>query len=236
MDEVPVDIIEDRIAKKINKKKAKMENELKKAFGIDLDDKNFNLADYDVPEPRPRKLNRTEPDIFRQIHHPMVTGPPMLGLPPPPGMMPPPPGIFGPPPGMPHLQRPPMIPPHGYRMPPPMPGRGPPMMPPMGANPRMPPPPAAVQSPPNEAMASLNVAGDAAPLALPQLNEATNEGGVSPGNGRVKQEVTEEARAAAEMDMDAEIKDERIDHETSGFVDAMIDDVGADDDSRIKEE
>ena len=152
MDEVPVDIIEDRIAKKINKKKAKMEAELKKAFGIDLDDPKFNLADYDVPEPRPRKLNRTEPDIFRQIHHPMVAGPPMLGLPPPPGMMPPPPGIFGPPPGMPHLQRPPMIPPPGYRMPPPMPGRGPPMMPPMGANPRMPVPPVAVQSPPNESM------------------------------------------------------------------------------------
>ena len=55
MDEVPVDIIEDRIAKKINKKKAKMEAELKKAFGIDLDDPKFNLADYDVPEPRPRK-------------------------------------------------------------------------------------------------------------------------------------------------------------------------------------
>ena len=52
MDEVPVDIIEDRIAKKINKKKIKMENELKKAFGIDLDDTKFNLADYDIPEPR----------------------------------------------------------------------------------------------------------------------------------------------------------------------------------------
>ena len=52
MDEVPVDIIEDRIAKKINKKKIKMENELKKAFGIDLDDPKFNLADYDIPEPR----------------------------------------------------------------------------------------------------------------------------------------------------------------------------------------
>ena len=59
---------------------------------------------------------------------------------------------------------------------------------------------------------------------------------MSPSNGRVKQEVTEEARAAAEMDMDAEIKDERIDQETSGFVDAMIDDVVADEDSKIKEE
>lgn len=99
MDEVPVDIIEDRIAKKIKKKKTKMENELKKAFGIDLDDPKFNLADYDVPEPRGRKLNRKEPDVFRLIHHPH----PMIGLNQPPGMLPPPPGMFGPPPGMPHL-------------------------------------------------------------------------------------------------------------------------------------
>ena len=147
MDEVPVDIIEDRIAKKINKKKTKMENELKKAFGIDLDDAKFNLADYDAPEPRARKLNRKEPDIYRQIH-PMVG--PMMGIAPPPGMMPPP-GMFRPPPGMPLMQRPPMgPPPPGYHMPPGMPGRGPPpMMPPMGANPRMP-HPASVQSPPPE--------------------------------------------------------------------------------------
>ena len=103
MDEVPVDIIEDRIAKKINKKKVKMEKELKNAFGIDLDDPKFNLADYDVPEPRGRKLNRTEPDIFRQVH-------PMPMMPPPLGMMPPP-GMFGPPPpGMaPPMGRPPMM-------------------------------------------------------------------------------------------------------------------------------
>ena len=59
---------------------------------------------------------------------------------------------------------------------------------------------------------------------------------MSPSNGRVKQEVTEEAKAAADMDMDAEIKDERIDQETSGFVDAMIDDVVADDAAEVKEE
>lgn len=138
MDEVPVDIIEDRIAKKINKKKTKMENELKKAFGIDLDDAKFNLEDFDVPEPRGRKLNRKEPDIFRQIaHHPMV-GPPMMGMPPP-GMMPPPPGMFV----NPNMVRPPMIPPPpGYRMPMPVGGRPPMMPPPMGAvNPRMPHPP-----------------------------------------------------------------------------------------------
>ena len=136
MEEVPVDIIEDRVAKKINKKKAKMENELKKAFGIDLDDPKFNLADYEVPEPRPRRLNRTEPDIYRQVQ-PMVG--PMMGMPPP-GMLPPPPGMFGPPPGMhPAMGRPPMIPPPpGYPMQ--MPGR-PPLIPPMDANgnPRAPP-------------------------------------------------------------------------------------------------
>ena len=65
MEEVPVEIIEDRLAKKIKKKIAKMEGELKRAFGIELDDSKFSLADYDVPEPRPRKLNRKEPDVFR---------------------------------------------------------------------------------------------------------------------------------------------------------------------------
>lgn len=68
MEEVPVEIIEDRLAKKIKKKIAKMESELKKSFGIDLDDAKFQIADFEVPEPRPRKLNRREPDIFRQMH------------------------------------------------------------------------------------------------------------------------------------------------------------------------
>jgi len=136
MDEVPVDIIEDRIAKKINKKKAKMESELKKAFGIELDDPKFNILDYEVPEPRPRKLNRNEPDIFRQVH-PMAG--PMMGMGPP-GMLPPPP-MFGLPHGMHGIARPPMRPPPGYLIP--MTGR-PPLMP-MGGGPRMPHP--NVQSP-----------------------------------------------------------------------------------------
>mmetsp|Transcript_21647 Transcript_21647/g.26595 ORF Transcript_21647/g.26595 Transcript_21647/m.26595 type:complete len:97 (+) Transcript_21647:198-488(+) len=67
MEEVPVEIIEDRLAKKIKKKIAKMEADLKKSFGIDLDDAKFQLTDYDAPEPRARKLNRREPDIFRQM-------------------------------------------------------------------------------------------------------------------------------------------------------------------------
>ena len=138
MDEVPVEIIEDRIAKKINKKKAKMDNELKKAFGIDLDDAKFNIADYEVPEPRPRKMNRSEPDIFRQIPPPMMGAPPP-GFPGPGGMpMPPPPGMFAYPPGMP--PRPPMgiAPPPGYRMPHPMHGRPPMMQPPQeGGKPQL---------------------------------------------------------------------------------------------------
>ena len=143
MEEVPVEIIEDRLAKKIKKKIAKMEAELKKSFGIDLDDPKFQIADYDVPEPRPQKRARREPDIFRQMHQPMMG--PMMGMGPPMGMMPPPGMMMPPPPGMgPHMGRPPMMPPPpGYMMP--MAGRGPPppgMIPPphMGVNPRMPAP------------------------------------------------------------------------------------------------
>ena len=148
MEEVPIDIINDRLAKKIKKKIAKMEGELKKSFGIDLDDPKFNPADYDIPEPRPRKLNRKEPDIYRQIR-PMG---PLVGLPPPPpGMMGPiPPGFMagGPPPPRPPMGAPPMagppmagrppFPPPPYGMP--MHGRGaPPPMMPMGPGANAPP-------------------------------------------------------------------------------------------------
>ena len=53
MDEVPVQIIEERITKNIRKKLSKLESQLKKQYGIDLDDSKFNLADYEVPQPRP---------------------------------------------------------------------------------------------------------------------------------------------------------------------------------------
>ena len=55
MDEVPAEVIEERLAKKINKKKIKLEQELKKVYGIDLDDPKFDLADYEIPDIRPRK-------------------------------------------------------------------------------------------------------------------------------------------------------------------------------------
>ena len=55
MEGVPTEVIEERLAKKINKKKIKLEQELKKVYGIDLDDPKFDLADYEIPDIRPRK-------------------------------------------------------------------------------------------------------------------------------------------------------------------------------------
>lgn len=52
MEGVPAEVIEERLNYKLNKKKQKLEKELKK-LGIDVDAPNFNLKDYDVPEPRP---------------------------------------------------------------------------------------------------------------------------------------------------------------------------------------
>lgn len=189
MEEVPVEIIEDRVAKKINKKKAKMESELKKAFGIDLDDPKFNLADYDVPEPRPRKL-RKEPDIFRQVL-PMGHLIPISM----PGMLPPPPGMFGPPPRMPGPGMPPrpgMIPPPpGYHMP--MPGR--PSHLPMGG-PRMAQP--NVQSPTAvaEGAPSSKDAGDVSSTKggkqLPHLNEENDESSAAKPLPLIKQEKRDE--------------------------------------------
>ena len=60
MDEVPAEIIQERLAKKINKKKIKLEQELKKVYNIDLDDPKFDLADYEIPDIRPRKRQKTE--------------------------------------------------------------------------------------------------------------------------------------------------------------------------------
>ena len=127
MDEVPSEIIEERLAKKINKKKIKLEQELKKKYGIDLDDPKFDLADYEIPDIRPRKRQKTENQMvyghFHPAGAPAVGPPPGLGMPgqfmpPPPGMFPPPPmGLPMPPPGM-H--------PQNFRMPvPPQPGRPP---------------------------------------------------------------------------------------------------------------
>ena len=55
MDEVPAEIIEERLAKKINRKKFKLEQDLKKNHGIDLDDPKFDLDSYEIPDLRPRK-------------------------------------------------------------------------------------------------------------------------------------------------------------------------------------
>lgn len=53
MEGVPPDVIEDRLARKIKKKKIALEKELKKLFKIDLDDPKFKLDDFDIPDPRP---------------------------------------------------------------------------------------------------------------------------------------------------------------------------------------
>jgi hypothetical protein len=53
MEGVPAQVIEDRLGKKIRKKKNKLEAELKKKFMIDLDDAKFDIRDYEIPEPRP---------------------------------------------------------------------------------------------------------------------------------------------------------------------------------------
>jgi len=53
MEGVPAEVIEERLAKKVRKKKNKLEAELKKKFSIDLDDEKFDIRDFEIPEPRP---------------------------------------------------------------------------------------------------------------------------------------------------------------------------------------
>ena len=55
MEGVPPEVIEERLAKKVKKKLNKLEAELKKRYGIDLDDEKFDIRDYEVPDPRPQK-------------------------------------------------------------------------------------------------------------------------------------------------------------------------------------
>ncbi len=54
MEGVPAEVIEERLNYKMNKKRQKLEKELKR-LGIDVDDPKFNIKDYDVPDPRPMK-------------------------------------------------------------------------------------------------------------------------------------------------------------------------------------
>ena len=88
MEGVPADVIEERLNYKMNKKKVKLEKELQK-MGINVDDSKFNIKDYDVPEPRPkrRRMEGPPPGFFF----------PPMGMPP--GMGPP--LMMGGPPGMP---------------------------------------------------------------------------------------------------------------------------------------
>lgn len=82
MEGVPAEVIEDRLRRKVQKKMVQLEKELKKQFKIDLEDPKFKLADYEMPDPRPKK---PIPDIFRQ-QMPNLS----MKLMPPPMMFPPP--------------------------------------------------------------------------------------------------------------------------------------------------
>ena len=82
MEGVPQEVIEDKLARKVKKRKIALEKELKKLWKIDLDDPKFKLDDFEIPDPRPRK-NRASKDVFR-------VAPLGMGMLPPPGMMPPP--------------------------------------------------------------------------------------------------------------------------------------------------
>ena len=55
MEGVPTTIIDERLQRKLKKKRQKIEAELKKQYAIDLDDPKFKLTDYDIPDPRPSK-------------------------------------------------------------------------------------------------------------------------------------------------------------------------------------
>mmetsp|Transcript_11194 Transcript_11194/g.11260 ORF Transcript_11194/g.11260 Transcript_11194/m.11260 type:complete len:192 (-) Transcript_11194:27-602(-) len=106
MEGVPAEVIEERLQIKVNKKRIKLEKELK-LIGIDIDNPKFRLKDYEIPEPRPQKKKDMPP-----MH--MYMGPPPGGLMPP-GMVP----RMGPPPGM-----MPGMPPPGMMMRPPPPDQG----------------------------------------------------------------------------------------------------------------
>lgn len=54
MEGVPAEVIEERLNYKMNKKKQKLEKELQR-MGINVDDPKFNIKDFDVPEPRPKR-------------------------------------------------------------------------------------------------------------------------------------------------------------------------------------
>ena len=52
MEGVPGEVIEERLNFKLNKKRMKLEKDLLK-MGINIDDPTFNIAEYEIPDPRP---------------------------------------------------------------------------------------------------------------------------------------------------------------------------------------
>lgn len=90
MEGVPGEVIEERLNFKLNKKRMKLEKDLLK-MGINIDDPTFNIAEYEIPDPRPQK--KKEPMMF---YPPPGMPLPGMGMPPPGMMRMPPPGM-GPP-------------------------------------------------------------------------------------------------------------------------------------------
>jgi len=76
MEGVPAEAIEEKMIHKLSSKRMKIEKELTK-MGINVDDPNFDLKDYEVPVPNPPKKKQENVPPFM-----------MHGMPPP-GFMPP---------------------------------------------------------------------------------------------------------------------------------------------------
>ena len=74
MEGVPGDVIEDRLQRKLKKKRQKLEAELKRIYGIDLEDPKFNLGDYEMPDPRPSKKGKPDARIPGHILEPLMPG------------------------------------------------------------------------------------------------------------------------------------------------------------------
>ena len=59
---IPQEIIEERLHQKTIQKATKLENDLKK-MGINVDDPKFDIALFEVPNPRPPKAKRAMPPM-----------------------------------------------------------------------------------------------------------------------------------------------------------------------------
>ena len=74
MEGVPTQIIDERLQRKLKKKRQKIEAELKKQYGIDLDDPKFKLTDYEVSDPRPSKRPFQDGSVLGHLLAPIMPG------------------------------------------------------------------------------------------------------------------------------------------------------------------